>query len=82
MTNKDCIYFEEKEKDTGWNHCTNSHILDNNDSLCDICRLWDSYIPNKSTPAQIEKAQKWQRMSYYEQPDYDEYFSVKQKIRL
>ena len=77
MTNEDCIYFEEKEKDTGWNHCTNSHTLDNKGSLCDICRLWDSYIPNKSTPAEIEKAQKWQRMSYSEQPDYDEYFSVK-----
>ena len=38
--------------------------------------LWDSYIPNNSTPAEIEKAQKWQRMSYSEQPDYDDYFSV------
>ena len=75
MTNEDCIYFEEKEKDTGWNHCTNSHRLDNKDSICDMCRLWDSYIPNNSTPAEIEKAQKWQRMSYPEQPDYDEYFS-------
>ena len=36
--------------------------------------LWDSYIPNNSTPAEIEKAQKWQRMSYPEQPDYDDYF--------
>ena len=41
-----------------------------------MCRLWDSYIPNNSTLAEIEKAQKWQRMSYPEQPDYDEYFSV------
>ena len=40
-----------------------------------MCRLWDNYIPNNSTPAEIEKAQKWQRMSYPEQPDYDEYFS-------
>lgn len=53
MTNEDCIYFEEKEKDTGWNHCTNSHRLDNKSSLCDMCRLWDSYIPNNSTPAEI-----------------------------
>ena len=25
--------------------------------------------------AEIEKAQKWQRTSYSEQPDYDKYFS-------
>lgn len=30
---------------------------------------------NKKT-AEIEKAQKWQRMSYSEQPDYDEYFLI------
>ena len=74
MINEDCIYFEEKEKDTGWNHCTNSHRLDNKNSLCDICRLWDSYIPKNSSLEQIEKAKKWQNMPYEEQPDYYKYW--------
>ena len=75
MTREDCIYFEEKEEDTGLNHCTRTRSLNNDGKLCDICKLWDSYIPNNSTHAEIEKAQKWQRTSYSDQPDYDKYFS-------
>lgn len=40
------------------------------------CRLWDSYIPQNSTEAQIEKAVEWQNMSFDEQPDYEEYFNT------
>ena len=53
MVHRDCIYFEEHEEETGWNHCKNSRRLDNKDSLCDLCRLWDSYIPNNSTEEEI-----------------------------
>lgn len=74
MINENCIYFEEHEEDTGWNHCTRSSRLDNNGELCNCCRLWDSYIPKTATKTEIEKAQKWQNMSYDEQPDYDDYF--------
>ena len=58
MVHRDCIYFEEHEEETGWNHCKNSRRLDNKDSLCDLCRLWDSYIPNNSTEEEIQAAQK------------------------
>ena len=74
MVHRDCIYSEEHEEETGWNHCTNSRRLDNKDSLCDLCRLWDSYIPNNSTEEEIQAAQKWQNMPYGKQPDYDDYF--------
>lgn len=74
MVHEDCIYFEEHEEDTGWNHCKNSSRLDNEGCLCDMCRLWDSYIPETSSKEQIEYAQKWQNMSYSEQPDYEDYF--------
>ena len=76
MTREDCIYFEEKEEDTGLNHCTRTRSLNNDGKLCDLCRLWDSYIPKNSSPTEIEKAKKWQNMSYNEQPDYDEYFLI------
>ena len=74
MIEEDCVYFEEHEEDTGWNHCTRSSRLDSNGELCNCCRLWDSYIPKTATKTEIEKAQKWQNMSYDEQPDYDDYF--------
>lgn len=74
MIHEDCIFFEEREKDTGMNHCTRSGRLDNNGDLCKLCRLWDSYIPKASTEGQIKKAIKWQNMSLDEQPDYEEYF--------
>ena len=56
MTRKDCIYFEEKEEETGLNHCIRTRSLNNDGKLCDICRLWDSYIPKNSSLEQIEKA--------------------------
>lgn len=74
MTREDCIYFEEKEESTGWNHCKRSCSLDNEGHLCDICRLWDSYIPKNSSPEEIERAKRWQDMSLDEQPDYEDYF--------
>ena len=74
MTREDCIYFEEKEEDTGLNHCTRTRNLNNDVKLCDSCILWDSYIPKNSFPTEIEKAKRWQDMSYDEQPDYEDYF--------
>ena len=74
MTREDCIYFEEKEESTGWNHCKRSCSLDNEGHLCDICRLWDSYIPKNSFPGEIERAKRWQDMPLDEQPDYEDYF--------
>ena len=74
MTREDCIYFEEKEEETGLNHCIRTRSLNNNGKLCDICRLWDSYIPKNSSSEKIEKAKKWQNMSYEEQPDYYKYW--------
>lgn len=74
MVNEDCIYFEEIEEDTGLNHCKRTCSLNTDGRLCNFCRLWDSYIPKNSSPTEIEKAMKWQNMSYNEQPDYDDYF--------
>lgn len=74
MTREDCIYFEEKEEDTGLNYCKRTCSLNTDGRLCDLCRLWDSYIPKDSSFAEIEKAMAWQNMSLVEQPDYEDYF--------
>ena len=74
MTREDCIDFEETEEDTGLNYCARTRSLNNDGKLCDLCILWDSYIPKNSSPTEIEKAKKWQDMSYDEQPDYENYF--------
>nr|DAZ47101.1 MAG TPA: hypothetical protein [Caudoviricetes sp.] len=76
ITKEDCIFFEEREKDTALNHCKRSHSLDGNNTLCKHCRLWDSYIPRNSTKEQIEKAVEWQNMPFDKQPDYYEYFNI------
>ena len=60
MTREDCIYFEEKEESTGWNHCKKSCKMDKEGYLCDTCRLWDSYIPKTASPSAIEGAKRWQ----------------------
>ena len=74
MIREDCIYFKEIEEDTGLNHCTRTRSLNNDGKLCDLCILWDSYIPKNSSPTEIEKAKKWQDMSCEEQPNYEDYF--------
>ena len=74
MTREDCIYYEEKEEETGLNHCTRTRNLNNDGKLCDLCILWDRYIPKHSSPEKIAKAKKWQDMSYDEQRDYEDYF--------
>lgn len=78
MIHEDCLFFEERERDTGLHHCKRSSRLcsDEENDLCTQCRLWDSYIPRNSTEAQIEKAVEWQNMSLDEQPDYEEYFNT------
>ena len=76
MMKKDCIYYEDKEKDTKLHHCKHSHSLyDDNDDMCKNCRLWDAYIPNTSTKQQIEYVQRWQNMPLEKQTDYEEYFN-------
>lgn len=74
MINEDCIFFEEREEDTGLNHCKRTCSLNTDGRLCDFCRLWDAYIPRDSSPAEIEKAMAWRDMPYDEQPDYEDYF--------
>ena len=76
MTYTDCIFFEEREADTGMKHCLRSRILDNGDSLCDYCRLWDAYIPKSSSVIEREKAIEWQNMPLEKQPDYEDYFKI------
>jgi hypothetical protein len=75
MENKDCIYYEEKEEDTGMRHCKYSHSLyEEDEDMCACCRLWDAYIPNNSTEQQTSKAVEWQNKPTEEQEDYDDYF--------
>lgn len=76
---EDCIYFEETyEPSPEFRYCTCMNKLfvkDEEDStMCEVCRLWDNYIPQSATDAEKEKAIKWQNMSLEEQPDYDNYF--------
>ena len=75
MTREDCIYFEEKEEDTGLNHCVRTRSLNNDGKLCDLCILWDSSIPQNSSPEQIAKATTWQAMPYDAPPDHANSFS-------
>lgn len=74
MIKTDCIYFKEKDEDTGMNCCTRSSILDGEGNLCNNCRLWDSYIPQNASKANIERALVWQNAPLDTQPDYFEYF--------
>jgi hypothetical protein len=46
----------------------------NDKSGCELCRLWDAYIPKSASAAEKEKAKYWQSLPTNEQPDYDEYF--------
>lgn len=77
MIKEDCIYYVDRYKDTNMHECKYRRSLfsANDAGMCRQCRLWDSYIPNTSNKEQIEYAQKWQNMSYDEQPDYREYFN-------
>lgn len=78
-----CLYFEEVHGEE-WPenlpyHCKRNRTLYAQEELDSgrmgrYCRLWDAFIPANSTPEQIEYAQRWQNMSFAEQPDYDEYF--------
>ena len=78
--NTDCIYFKEHQEDSEWPDCcectrtSKLALKEDGDDLCSLCRLWDAYIPKGSAPEEIEKAQRWQNMSYKEQPDYEDYF--------
>lgn len=79
--NTDCIYHVDKWEDNPRYHvCKYSGTLyesgveDN--TMCQHCRLWDSYIPQTASDAQKENAIKWQNMPADEQPSYEEYFNV------
>ena len=75
-----CIYFKEHDDDLPCYHvCKHSGTLYTVEELESgimgkHCRLWDAYIPVTATNEQIKYAQKWQNMSYDEQPSYEEYF--------
>lgn len=73
----DCLYYEDKEEDTGFHHCKLLHTLykeDENNTMCRNCVLWDNYIPKSATEEQIKKAQEWQDKGFLDQEDYYEYF--------
>lgn len=75
----DCIFFEETYKDDPrFRHCTCSCTLylkgEEDNTMCNRCRLWDNYIPKSATEWGKEKAIKWQNMPSEEQPDYYDYF--------
>ena len=77
----DCIYFEETYKEIPkFRHCKYSRSLfekgvDDN-CMCHNCHLWDAYIPKTATEEEKKTAKAWQNMSYNEQPDYYDYFSL------
>ena len=76
MRNEDCIYYGGIDED-GMHVCENScSIYSEDENMCHNCRLWDAYTPKKSTKEEIEKAKKWQNMSYEEQLEnpYEKYF--------
>ena len=83
MDCKGCLFFEIV-KGNEWPdklpyHCKRSKALYTQEELDSgemgrHCRLWDAYIPKDATQEQIDKAVRWQNMSYYEQPDYHDYF--------
>ena len=77
----DCIYFEETYAEIPkFRHCTHNRSLFKNGeedkTMCQFCRLWDAYIPKTATEEEKATAIAWQNMSYGEQPDYWDFFSI------
>lgn len=77
----DCVYFEETyEEIPKFRHCKHSCSLfekgKEDDKMCQNCRLWDAYIPKTATDEEKATAIAWQNMSYEEQPDYRDFFSI------
>ena len=78
----DCIYFEEIYAELPqFRHCTHSRSLfkkgEEDETMCKNCRLWDAYIPKTATEEEKATAIAWQNMSYGEQPDYRDFFSIR-----
>lgn len=78
---QDCIYFERTYFDLPkFRHCARSRTLfmkgEEDNVMCRHCRLWDAYIPKTATEEEKETAIAWQNMSYDEQPNYRDYFSI------
>ena len=79
MRNTDCIYYVGIDEDTGMHVCKYSHSLyKDEEDMCKNCKLWDAYIPATSNKAQIERAKYWQSLIGDEQPNYDEFFKIKE----
>ena len=79
----DCIHFQETyEEIPKYRCCTRSGSLyrkgDEDDIMCQHCRLWDAYIPKSATDAEKEKALMWDNMSLDEQLEnpYENYFGL------
>ena len=77
MIKDDCIYLQQDKDNSANLVCLykRSLITPDDHTCCDLCRIWDAYIPENASAAEKEKAMHWQNMSYNEQPDYDEYFN-------
>lgn len=77
MRNIDCIYYGGIDKDTKMHICKhNRSLFMENEKMCEHCKLYDSYIPNTATESQIERAKKWDKIPFEEQPNYKEYFNL------
>lgn len=76
----DCISFDEDEEGNvsclsrGYFICKEK--LEQGETMCENCRLWDDYIPETATKAEIDKAVEWQNMPWGEQPDYEQHFNL------
>lgn len=78
MIREDCEYHKEHDDDLPEFHVCEykrSLMKPNDNSGCELCRLWDAYIPKNASAAEKEKAKYWQSLPTNEQPDYDEYFN-------
>lgn len=78
---EDCIFYEETYvPNPKFRHCKRECLLyvkgEEDNTMCEGCRLWDNYIPQSATEEEKIKAIKWQNMPLEEQPDYHDYFDI------
>lgn len=73
---QDCIFFKEHDEDLPEYHVCKYRgaLMKPTDKDCDLCRLWDAYIPESASEFEKEKALTWLNMPFNEQPDYEDYF--------
>lgn len=76
MRNEDCIYFSDKDIDGLYCCITKGGLYKEDEDMCGICRLYDSYIPANTSHELIEYAIKWQNCPTEEQEDYYTHFNL------